>query len=228
MAALAGGLLFLPAVQGPASATSAPINLKNMLPGTTGSIVLVGHGGGGDGGGFSGGGGGGGEGGGGHDGGGMSAGAGGPAFSGGGGGRGGGGFAKEGGGPNLGAARAAADGLLPSAAAIMTSIAADRGASFVMEMRKPSIATAAMTTVTVTGSIIATLRSAATTTTSIASTIVIGSSGTAYGFGFTAPITTPTGAIAGGFAGRRLQPAAPIGGPAITLAWHTTNPRCVV
>ena len=31
MAALAGGLFFLPAVQGPASATSVPINLKNVL-----------------------------------------------------------------------------------------------------------------------------------------------------------------------------------------------------
>ena len=34
MAALAGGLLFLPAVQGPASATSVPINLKNVLGST--------------------------------------------------------------------------------------------------------------------------------------------------------------------------------------------------
>ena len=58
MAALAGGLLFLPAVQGPASATSVPINLKNVLGSgsTSGSIILVGHGGGGGGGGFSGGG----------------------------------------------------------------------------------------------------------------------------------------------------------------------------
>ena len=64
MAALAGGLLFLPAVQGPASATSVPINLKNVLGsgGISGSVILVGHGGGGGGGGgggFSGGGGGG-------------------------------------------------------------------------------------------------------------------------------------------------------------------------
>ena len=53
MAALAGGLLFLPAVQGPASATSVPINLKNVLGSTSGntsgSIILVGHGGGGGG-----------------------------------------------------------------------------------------------------------------------------------------------------------------------------------
>ena len=46
VAALAGGVLFLPAVQGPASATSVPINLKNVLGSTSGSVVLVGHGGG--------------------------------------------------------------------------------------------------------------------------------------------------------------------------------------
>jgi hypothetical protein len=52
MAALAGSLLFLPAVQGPASATSAPIDLKNVLgSSTSGSVILVGHGGGGGGGG---------------------------------------------------------------------------------------------------------------------------------------------------------------------------------
>src|SRR6476619_2410869 len=76
MAALAGGLLFLPAVQSPASATSVPINMKNVLGSTTGSVILVGHGGGG-----------------------------GPAFSGGGGGRfggGGGGGPKFSGGPRGG------------------------------------------------------------------------------------------------------------------------------
>lgn len=86
MAALAGGLLFLPVIQGPAS--SAPINLKSFGS-TSGSIILVGHGGGGGGGGFGGGGGG-------H----MGGGGGGPAFSGGGGrmGGGGGNFASRGGG----------------------------------------------------------------------------------------------------------------------------------
>jgi hypothetical protein len=102
MAALAGGLLFLPAVQGPASATSAPINLKNVLGSDSGSVILVGHGGGGGGGGggFSAGGGGGG---GAHFSGGG--GGGGPGLSGGGGGRiGGGGVARGGGGggPSLG------------------------------------------------------------------------------------------------------------------------------
>jgi hypothetical protein len=109
MAALAGGLLFLPAVQGPASATSVPINLKNVLGSPTGSVIFVGHGGGG----FSGGGGGGGGGGGrgGH----VGGGGGGPAFSGGGGGRlavgGGGGGPKMGGGPRGG--RAFAEGAGP-------------------------------------------------------------------------------------------------------------------
>jgi hypothetical protein len=63
MAALAGGLLFLPAVQGPAS--SAPIDLKS-LGSASGSVILVGHGGGGGGGGGFSVGGGGGGGGGGH------------------------------------------------------------------------------------------------------------------------------------------------------------------
>ncbi len=40
MAALAGGLLFLPAVQGPAS--SAPIDLKT-LGSASGSVILVGQ-----------------------------------------------------------------------------------------------------------------------------------------------------------------------------------------
>lgn len=93
MAALAGGLLFLPAVQSPASATSVPINLKNVLGSSNGSVILVGHGGGG-GGGFSGGGGGGGH---------VGGGGGGQAFSGGGGGRfGGGGGPKMGGAPHVG------------------------------------------------------------------------------------------------------------------------------
>jgi hypothetical protein len=124
-AALAGGLLFLPAVQGPASATSVPINLKNVLGSgsTPGSVILVGHGGGG-GGGFSGGGGGGGGGGGPGGGGGgpggggggggsvhVGGGGGGPGLSGGGGGRsfarGGGGGPSLGGGPR--SARAFAD-----------------------------------------------------------------------------------------------------------------------
>jgi hypothetical protein len=109
MAALAGGLLFLPAVQGPASATSVPINLKNVLGSTSGntsgSIILVGHGGGGGGGGFSGGGGGGG--GGGH----VGGGGGGPAFSGGGG---GGGPGLSGGGGGRGFARAGGGGGGPS------------------------------------------------------------------------------------------------------------------
>ena len=34
VAAMAGGLLLLPAAQGPASATSAPINLKNVIGST--------------------------------------------------------------------------------------------------------------------------------------------------------------------------------------------------
>jgi hypothetical protein len=44
IAALAGGLLFLPSIQGPAS--SAPINLKTFGS-TSGSVILVGHGSGG-------------------------------------------------------------------------------------------------------------------------------------------------------------------------------------
>jgi hypothetical protein len=100
LAALAGGLLLLPAAQGPASATSAPINLKNVIGDTApGSVELVRQGGGGGGGGGRGGGGG--DGGGGHGGGG-----GGPAFSGGGGGgpaiRGGGGGPRVGAGPRGG------------------------------------------------------------------------------------------------------------------------------
>ena len=54
MAALVGGLLFLPAIQGPAS--SAPINLKSFGR-ISGSIILVGGMGGGNGPAFSGGGG---------------------------------------------------------------------------------------------------------------------------------------------------------------------------
>jgi hypothetical protein len=40
MAALAGGLLFLPAVQGPASATSAPINLKKAAVGVVAADLV--------------------------------------------------------------------------------------------------------------------------------------------------------------------------------------------
>jgi len=98
IAALAGGLLFLPAVQSPASATSVPINLKSVLGSTNGSVILVGHGGGG--GGFSGGGGGGRGGGGGGGGGHVGGGGGGQAFSGGGGGR----FGGGGGGPKMSSA----------------------------------------------------------------------------------------------------------------------------
>jgi hypothetical protein len=91
VAALAGGLLLLPAAHEPASATSAPLNLKNVVDTTTpGSVELVrqgggrgGGGGGGHGGGFSGGGGGGGK------------------AIGGGGGR--GSMARAGGGPRVGA-----------------------------------------------------------------------------------------------------------------------------
>ena len=65
VAAMAGGLLLQPAAQVPASATSAPINLKNVIGTTPGSVELVRKGGGGGpgggGGGFSGGGGGGGK-----------------------------------------------------------------------------------------------------------------------------------------------------------------------
>ena len=46
-AALAGGLFLLATAYGPASATSVPINLKNVIGTTPGSVVLVGHGGGG-------------------------------------------------------------------------------------------------------------------------------------------------------------------------------------
>ena len=60
VAALAGGLFLLAAAHGPASATSVPINLKNVIGTTPGSVELVRQGGGG------GGGGGGGHGGGGH------------------------------------------------------------------------------------------------------------------------------------------------------------------
>lgn len=88
--ALAGGLFLLATAHGPASATSIPINLKNVLGTTTpGSLELVRQGGGGGGGGGHGGGGGGhGGGGGGH-------------YSGGGGG--GGPAIRGGGGPRVGA-----------------------------------------------------------------------------------------------------------------------------
>ena len=56
VAALAGGL-FLLATHGPASATSVPINLKNVIGTTPGSVELVRQGGGGGGGGHGGGGG---------------------------------------------------------------------------------------------------------------------------------------------------------------------------
>ena len=65
-AALAGGLFLLATSHGPASATSVPIDLKNVIGTTPGSVELVrqggggGGGGGGDGGGRGGGGGGGG------------------------------------------------------------------------------------------------------------------------------------------------------------------------
>ena len=57
VAALAGGLFLLPAAHEPASATSAPINLKNVIGTTPGSVELVRQGGGGGGGGHGGGGG---------------------------------------------------------------------------------------------------------------------------------------------------------------------------
>ena len=57
-AALAGGLFLLATAHGPASAMSAPINLKNIIGTIPGSVELAGHGGGGGGGGHSGGGGG--------------------------------------------------------------------------------------------------------------------------------------------------------------------------
>src|SRR6187431_1905945 len=60
-AALAGGLFLLATAHGPASATSVPINLKNVIGTTPGSVELVRQGGGGGG---AGGGGGGGRGGG--------------------------------------------------------------------------------------------------------------------------------------------------------------------
>jgi hypothetical protein len=90
LAALAGGLLLLPVAQGPASAGSAPINLKNVIGDTPSSVELVRQGGGG--------GGGGGDGGGGHA---SGGGGGGKAFSGGGGG--GRGLSRGGGGPRVGA-----------------------------------------------------------------------------------------------------------------------------
>ena len=97
-AALAGGLLFLPAIQGPAS--SAPINVKG-LGSASDSVILIGRGGGGGGGGGGFGGGGGGHVGGGgigHASGGFSGG-GGKAI--GGGGPRGGGLARGGGGPRF-------------------------------------------------------------------------------------------------------------------------------
>lgn len=90
VAALAGGLLLLSAAHEPASATSAPINLKNVIGTTPGSVELVRQGGGG-GGGHSGGGGGGG----------FSGGGGGGKAIGGGGGRGGGMARGGGGGPRV-------------------------------------------------------------------------------------------------------------------------------
>ena len=46
-AALAGGLFLLTTAHGPASAMSAPINLKNIIGTIPGSVELAGHGGGG-------------------------------------------------------------------------------------------------------------------------------------------------------------------------------------
>ena len=57
VAALAGGLFLLATTHGPASATSVPINLKNVIGTTPGSVELVRQGGGGGGGGHGGGGG---------------------------------------------------------------------------------------------------------------------------------------------------------------------------
>jgi hypothetical protein len=95
-AALAGGLFLLATAHGPASATSVPIDLKNVIGTTPGSIVLVGGGGRGGGGGggghFSGGGGGGGAA--------IRGGGGGPRF--GAGPRGGGSYANRSGGRNYG------------------------------------------------------------------------------------------------------------------------------
>ena len=59
VAALAGGLFLLATAHGPASATSVPINLKNVIGTTPGSVELVRQGGGGGGGGGGGHGGGG-------------------------------------------------------------------------------------------------------------------------------------------------------------------------
>jgi hypothetical protein len=102
VAALAGGLFLLATAHGPASATSVPINLKNVIGTTPGSVELVRQGGGGGGGGGGGHGGGGGR----YSGGGG--GGGGAAIRGGGGGgprvgagpRGGGNFANRSGGRN--------------------------------------------------------------------------------------------------------------------------------
>ena len=47
VAALAGGLFLLATTHGPASATSVPINLKNVIGTTPGSVELVRQGGGG-------------------------------------------------------------------------------------------------------------------------------------------------------------------------------------
>ena len=215
VAALAGGLFLLATAHGPASATSVPINLKNVIGTTPGSVELVRQGGGGGGGGHGGGGGrysGGGGGGGGA------------AIRGGGGGgprvgagpRGGGNFANRSGGRNYSGQRSyAGRNIDRSGPRASRDYGGDRG-RYADRNRGDHRRYAER----------------GRDNNHNNHKIVIASGATARGCGSTAPTitmtTTPMAAIAIGCASRLMPPAAPIGGRAITPASVTTNPRSTI